>query len=275
MASVTCSLVDQIAIDIEKSKDTEGYGTVDLWSLMQRFALDIIGETAFGQTFDMIKNNSHFVPGAIKKELKVKVFSALFPFLTRVFLPASRKSHPYIHSVKYINLLSVGTILTLSHKFVEDIIAKRVNNKDNTRKDILQAFIDSQNEPDAQDRLSDEAIIAEVGLLLSAGSETTGSTLGFIIIELLKNPDKLKKLYQEIDEIPLEKEQKVHRHNQLKNLPYLNAVIHESLRLYSAIAIGFPRITDKELILNDQLTVPEGVCIDTYISFLKVYIRVS
>jgi cytochrome P450 len=274
MATVTCSLVDQIAIDIEKSKDTEGYGTVDLWSLMQRFALDIIGETAFGQTFDMIKNNSHFVPGAIKKELKIKVFSSLFPFLTRVFLPASRKSHPYIHSVKYINLLSVGTILTLSHKFVEDIIAKRVNNKDNTRKDILQAFIDSQNEPDAQDRLSDEAIIAEVGLLLSAGSETTGSTLGFTIIELLKNPDKLKKLYEEIDEIPLEEGQKVHRHDQLKNLPYLNAVIHESLRLHSAIAIGFPRITDKDIILNDQLTVPAGVCIDTYVSFLKVHIHV-
>jgi cytochrome P450 len=194
MATVTCSLVDQIAIDIEKSKDTEGYGTVDLWSLMQRFALDIIGETAFGQTFDMIKNNSHFVPGAIKKELKIKVFSSLFPFLTRVFLPASRKSHPYIHSVKYINLLSVGTILTLSHKFVEDIIAKRVNNKDNTRKDILQAFIDSQNEPDAQDRLSDEAIIAEVGLLLSAGSETTGSTLGFTIIET-RYPWKRDKRY--------------------------------------------------------------------------------
>jgi benzoate 4-monooxygenase len=72
----------------------------------------------------------------------------------------------------------------------------------------------------------------------------------------------------------LEEGQKVHRHDQLKNLPYLNAVIHESLRLHSAIAIGFPRITDKDIILNDQLTVPAGVCIDTYVSFLKVHIHV-
>ncbi|KAI8882441.1 cytochrome P450 [Backusella circina FSU 941] len=217
MTTVTCSLMDQIIFDLEKTKDAEGYGTVDLWSLSQRFSLDVIGETGFGQTFDMLKNNNHVIPNSIKKELKMK--------------------------------------------FLKDIISKRANSKDNTRKDILQAFINSKNAANAEDRLSDDAIIAETGLLLSSGSETTGSTLGFILIELLKNPDKLKKLCKEIDEMPLEEGQKVFPHDQLRKLPYLNGAINEGLRLHTAIAIGLPRITDKEIALSDQLTLPKGITV--------------
>lgn len=67
MATVTESLIHKIDSEIAQDYDNLNYGTVDIWSLVQRLALDVIGETAFGQTFNMVENNKHFVPAAISQ----------------------------------------------------------------------------------------------------------------------------------------------------------------------------------------------------------------
>jgi hypothetical protein len=67
MHKVTESLIYKIDSDIAKNSDELNYGTVDIWGLAQRLALDVIGETAFGQTFNMVENNDHFVPTAISE----------------------------------------------------------------------------------------------------------------------------------------------------------------------------------------------------------------
>lgn len=65
------SFVHKIDKDIQETRDADGYGTVALWILFQCLALDIIGETAFGQTFNMIEHNNHPVPISIGKGLKL------------------------------------------------------------------------------------------------------------------------------------------------------------------------------------------------------------
>lgn len=65
------SFIQKIDKDIKATRNQDGYGNVDLWVLFQCLALDIIGETAFGETFHMIENNNHPVPGSIGKSLMV------------------------------------------------------------------------------------------------------------------------------------------------------------------------------------------------------------
>lgn len=137
----------------------------------------------------------------------------------------------------------------------------------------MQSLIDSQQATDADDRLTAEAIMSETVLFLIAGSETTSNTLGFVIIELLRHPEKLKKMYEEIDAIPLEEGQKLFSHEQLKHLPYLNAVINETLRLDAVAASGLQRITTRDTILGDVLPLPKGVCILTD-GFLFYFINI-
>ncbi|KAL7917142.1 cytochrome P450 [Trichoderma austrokoningii] len=78
-------------------------------------------------------------------------------------------------------------------------------------------------------RLADEALV-----LITAGSETTSRALATIIYHVLKNPDIHIKLRQELDvaipdakiEVPYSK---------LEALPYLTAIIRESLRISSLV----------------------------------------
>jgi cytochrome P450 len=90
-------------------------------------------------------------------------------------------------------------------------------------------------------------------------SETTSNSTGFAIIELLRHPEKMKKLRTEIDMIPLENNKTLHTHEQLKHLPYLNAVINEAMRLNPISGNGLPRITRSDITLGGKIHIPKDV----------------
>ncbi|KAI7905070.1 cytochrome P450 [Cokeromyces recurvatus] len=242
MISVTHSLINRINEEIDKEHDKDNYGIIDIWSLVQCLALDVIGETAFGESFNMIENNSHFVPAAIVEEMKLSAISVMYPLLSKLFLKKSRMINPKLT------------------EFLTGIINHRLNSDKEGRKDILQFLINSQQAENENDRLTPDAIMAETVLFLIAGSETTSNSIGFAIIELLQNPNKLKKLYKEIDSIEMEEGQVVFYHEQLKHLPYLNAVINETLRLDAVAAGSLPRITHKPTVLG-HLILPKDIIV--------------
>lgn len=116
---------------------------------------------------------------------------------------------------------------------------------DNKRQDILQSLIDTKDAEDEADRLDAAAIMGETGLFLIAGSETTSNTIGFTLISLLRTPEALAKLVAEIDQVELKEGQVVFDHEQIKHLPYLNAVLNESMRIHTAAGGALPRITER------------------------------
>lgn len=93
--------------------------------------------------------------------------------------------------------------------------------------------------------------------LIIAGSETTATGLAGITYLLLKNPDALQKVVQEVrssfsseDEITL---------LSVNNLPFMFACINEALRLYPPVALGLPRIVPREGAVIAGQFVPQGV----------------
>lgn len=140
---------------------------------------------------------------------------------------------------------------------MQDIINERLNDESTERNDILQFLINSQRAQNKDDRLNLNAIIEETILILVAGSDTTSNTTGFLLYELLRNPKKLAKLYKEVDAIDT-KQQESFNHEQLKHLPYLNAVIHETLRLNPVSVATLNRVTTEPTILGN-LVLPANV----------------
>ena len=98
MKSVSRTLVVQIDKEIEETKDGSGYGTINVWNLMQCLALDVIGETAFGQTFQMVENGSHPVPAIISKRMKVGAYVVSYPAIAKRILTGA--PDPRIEKVK-------------------------------------------------------------------------------------------------------------------------------------------------------------------------------
>lgn len=141
---------------------------------------------------------------------------------------------------------------------------------DNKRQDILQSLIDAKDAENENDRLDTAAIMGETGFFLVAGSETTSNTLGFTVISLLREPHTMVRLRAEIDAVPLAPGQTIFEHDQIKHLPYLNAVLNESMRVFTAAGGAIPRITDKPTKLGD-LQLEKDVSLYIYICVCVKY----
>lgn len=63
--------------------------------------------------------------------------------------------------------------------------------------------------------------------------------------QLLKHPECMKKLRQEVDET-LDEDEEIAPYEKVKYLPYLRAVLDESLRMYPPISHGLTRETPAE-----------------------------
>ncbi|CDH57423.1 p450 monooxygenase [Lichtheimia corymbifera JMRC:FSU:9682] len=249
MAKTNDAMVTRIDNDIAKTHNADGYGTVDMWLIFQYLALDIIGETAFGETFNMLEKSDHPVPRAITKNMQTGSYLM---------------SHPILGVLR--SMYSVGSTSVVSanlelKKFMKKIIMERLKGGEEARRnDILQILIDSQQAHHADDRLTADTIARETVLFLVAGSETTSNTTGFAFVELLKHPEIMEKLRAEIDAIPVKDDQNL-THEQLKHLPYLNAVINETLRMNTIVSAGVERIAPKDVVLGGKQFVPKGTII--------------
>ncbi|KAI6497010.1 hypothetical protein PoMZ_05916 [Pyricularia oryzae] len=112
-----------------------------------------------------------------------------------------------------------------------DEVLKARKENPSGRKDLLTAMIEGVD-PKTGGKLSDSSIIDNLITFLIAGHETTSGMLSFAFYLLLKNPTAYRKAQQEIDDLcgrePITVEH-------LSKMPYITAVLRETLRLYSTI----------------------------------------
>ncbi|KAI0973723.1 cytochrome P450 [Xylaria arbuscula] len=88
-------------------------------------------------------------------------------------------------------------------------------------------------------------VVAEVNIMMNAGSVTTAIALTNCLYELLKHPQVLSRLSEEVD-AALDPDEIVAPYSKVKNLPYLKACLDESLRLQPPTPHGLPRTTPPE-----------------------------
>lgn len=74
-----------------------------------------------------------------------------------------------------------------------------------------------------------------------AGSETTSISIEWGFTELLRNPRAFKKVREEIDRVV--GVNRMVEESDMENLPYLQAVVKEALRLHPALPLLLPRNT--------------------------------
>ena len=107
-------------------------------------------------------------------------------------------------------------------------------------RDILSLLLLAKQ--DNGESLSDEELHDELITLLFAGHETTASALAWLFYWVHYIPDIRDKLCFELDNYGRKSD-----YNVINNLPYLNAVISETLRIYPVGANAFARILTKPM----------------------------
>ncbi|KAH8898907.1 cytochrome P450 [Thozetella sp. PMI_491] len=109
--------------------------------------------------------------------------------------------------------------------------------------DFFQSLMeDNQGNPQG---LEWGEIVAEVSIMMNAGSDTTAIAMTNAMYWLIKNPACLAKLRAEVNSV-LEPDEVIAPYEKVKHLPYLRACLDESLRLTPSTSFGLPRRTPPE-----------------------------
>lgn len=110
------------------------------------------------------------------------------------------------------------------------------------RKTLIGALLSLQkSDPDFY---SDRVIKSMVMVMLVAGTDTSSITLEWAMSLLLNHPKELQKLIEEID--GQVGSSRLLRELDLNNLPYLRAVVYETLRLYPSVPLLVPHFSSEK-----------------------------
>lgn len=128
-------------------------------------------------------------------------------------------------------------------------------------KELREGKADPKQEPfitklmnlKASGKIEDLHIHEAIGGNIAAGSDTTGITLSAALYYLYRNPEKLAALRKEVDECwdPIS-------WKEAQSLPYLGAVIQETLRIHSAAGYILERTVPKGGVELAGRFFPEG-----------------
>jgi cytochrome P450 len=124
-------------------------------------------------------------------------------------------------------------------------IAQRRASPDEAKMDILSLLVGVRDE--AGEGFTDKEIRDQVMTLMFAGHDTSTSTLTFMMHELARHPDVLAKLVEEQDEVLGGATPGIDRLE--REMPYLDMVLDEVLRLYPPAWIG-PRRAVRDFEFN-------------------------
>ncbi|KAL0952984.1 hypothetical protein HGRIS_007195 [Hohenbuehelia grisea] len=217
-------------------------GWIDALSWFNFLAFDILSDLAFGEPIGMVLKESDTV-AVMGADGKITQENAIALVDEREHLAAVVGIHPWF---KTLSKFLPDPFFIHGHKSstgLIDLARRRVTKRldhGSSRDDILNKLIDARMEETGQlteDQITE--LIAETVTLLIAGSDTTSNSITAIIHLVMTHPPVYKKLMTELisaigpDGVP--------RHENVKDMPYLQAVIDEGLRYYATTAIGLHR----------------------------------
>jgi cytochrome P450 len=107
---------------------------------------------------------------------------------------------------------------------------------------------------------SEGSLYEESQALMFGGIDTAGTTLMVGTFHLLKQPETYAKLVKELRSIWPKLDADAPALRQIEGLPYLDAVIKESLRLSGGVVSGLLRMVPQEGATICGVSVPGGVC---------------
>ncbi|KAI6019956.1 cytochrome P450 [Pisolithus orientalis] len=117
----------------------------------------------------------------------------------------------------------------------------------------LQEGRDDEGRPMGKEELTAEALTQ-----LIAGSDTTSNSSCAISYYIALHPRVQEKLQKELDEASGTEDDGVFTYEQVKRLPYLEAVINEGLRVHSTSSLGLPRVAPEGGLTIKGVHFPQG-----------------
>ncbi|KAL2157858.1 hypothetical protein VTH06DRAFT_4911 [Thermothelomyces fergusii] len=245
--SVIGELVDKIRTKYAAANPDDTKPMLDLSAMVEYFTLDSISKLAFGEKFGFIEADSdlHGYRAAVQSIFMNMAIISAVPFFRRV---ASSKLVLRLFGPTTKDKKGVGVIMRIGRAIVD----KRFAREDpGAVPDMLGSFI--------RHGLTRPQCETEALIQIAAGSDTTATTIRTGMLYLMTTPRAYRALQAEIDEgIRDGRISSPITGAEAAKLPYLQAVIYETLRIHPPVAGTFFKVVPPEGDTIDGKRVPGG-----------------
>ncbi|MCJ1465275.1 hypothetical protein MMC07_003891 [Pseudocyphellaria aurata] len=239
--------------DFEAGKET------NIQQLFRRITLDSICETAFGHSYNSLddgEEESEFLTNLDMFLTQVRI-GIHFPIIIKISMNLPEIIANRIAS-GYMRFRAQCT------GWINDVIEKRSQGIYNDKFERQYAF-DLLLEPQpVKDYVvpSAKELVDEALVLIVAGTDTTTYALTHATYHILRHSDVLKRLQEELQQTLNENEGRLEWAT-IRQLPYLTAIIQESLRLSPPVPGGLPRVVPPQGVRYGSHTLAGGTTVST------------
>ncbi|XVF49782.1 hypothetical protein PTKIN_Ptkin04bG0042700 [Pterospermum kingtungense] len=231
--------VELVINKIHRASDKGEY--INLTEMMMAVSNNIVSRCAIGRKFEEEDGSSRFGDLARRVMILLDSFCVgdMFPFLRWLdvltgFIPSLRAT--FAESDKFFD------------QIIEEHRALKSLDHDIDKKDFVSIFLQLQKDGVLEMDLTQDSIKAILLDMFIGGTDTTTTTVEWMMAELLKHPNVMKKVQQEVRNV-VGKKSKVNV-DDINKMEYLICVLKETLRLHPGASLLVPRKTSANVKLG-------------------------
>ena len=202
----------------------------DMSDWANNLTIDILGELCFGKTFGALEAGGHMVAELLISSTRIYQCLAflpgrqiLFPILRNEALLSKVKTKTIQQKIAFRGMM----LPLLNKRFALEAEADEKGVE--PRHDFMHYLIQAQD-PVSGEKFSPKDLIGEAALLVGAGSDTTSTCISATMFYLVRHPEVLRKLQDEV-RAAFDSVNEIKTSAKLSNLQYLRACIDEGLRM--------------------------------------------
>ena len=235
--------VKQLDSMIARSTNPDGSAHLDCLNWFNYLAFDVIGDLAFGAPFGMLSSGADMAEVRESPDSPPIYAPAIEILNRRGEVSATLGTLPeLLPFAKYIPdpffTKGLQAVENLAGMAIARVKSRLENPPPAGRKDLLQRLMEGRDEKG--EPLGRQELTAEALTQLIAGSDTTSNSSCALLYYAARTPGVIPKLQAELDAaIPADVD--VPTFEMVRDLPYLSAVVNETLRYHSTSGIGLPR----------------------------------
>ncbi|KAI9669100.1 MAG: hypothetical protein M1831_000692 [Alyxoria varia] len=227
-------------------KTSTAYVDMDALHWFNYLAFDVIGDLAFGAPFGMVSKGADVAEVRSTPDAEPTTAPAIEVINRRGEVSATIGCMPWLkpyarHLPDPFFSKGMRAIQSLAGIAVARVRQRLESAEagEPQRKDLLARLMEGKDENG--DPLGREELTAEALTQLIAGSDTTSNSMCALLFHVLRTEGVMESLQEELDEaIPSGVD--VPAFEMVKDLPYLDKVIKETLRIHSPSSLGLPRL---------------------------------
>ena len=218
----TIDAKSQLAVS-QMQKELKARGAMDVFQWWYFMSTDLVGELTFGESFQLLeRGEKNQFAMDLERLPKLGMIGTAFPMVIKL---ARRLPIPYFRDA----LQAGQRISAYAEKALLSYEALTSQDPSNARPTLFTKLFHNAESADIN-------IISEARGYIVGGSDNTAISLTYLVWAVSQHEEIRKVLLHELDSLP-----GTFGDHELKELPFLNQVVNETLRLYATNPSNRPR----------------------------------